>query len=599
MALAILAGVTVLYTELLGWFRLLTAPVLALYWAAILALILWLGARAGIHLRIRSVLDSVVGKLRAWPSIVKAVVGLLGAVLLLLLAVALRSPPNNVDSLQYHLARVAHWAQSGSLQHYAASYHPQLGNAIGAEVGMLHLYLLSGGHGFVNLVQWSSLLGSICAISVLAAELGANRRGQILAVVFGVSAPVTILQATSTQTDLTVGFWVVASLAIAILVVRRSLTAVEWLALGSAIGMGMLTKATFMPYAFPCLTLFLLLGWRNLSRSRSWIRGLFLVLGTVLLLNLGYWSRNLATYGGMFGSEDWFSGRTSAQPSPLAAVARAIQEMALEFPTPFEELNEGMIDAVRQVSAFLGLEGRQFTFSWAWNHEDFAGNPVHSTLLLILLPLIVARGSRSNTNLPPIFALGAIAGFLGYSWVVEFDPFGARLHLPLFLMAGPIVGLVLGSGTNTGRWAAITLGLMLLAMPWILLNQSRPVFGWRPRTRVQSVFTATEEELMFANVQDSREPYVQGAQVVLESGCTRIGTSLDSRDPEYVLWWLLGAPTGHVEIASVRPLASLEHLRNRSFEPCGIFCTNCGDRREFEGLMLASQVGRVSIFLDE
>lgn len=593
----ILAAATAIFTELLSLLGLLNRSTLTGYWILVGVFAAWRGTAVGAHKRAVLQLSSGVRSYLDWPLPFKLASILLAALTTVLLAVALKSPPNTTDSLTYHMARVAHWAQAGNLGHYAASYHPQLWNAIGAELAVLHLYLLADGHAWVNLVQWSSLVGAVLAVSVLAAELGAGGPGQLVAAVFAATAPASILQATSTQTDLVAGFWVVASVALVMPLLNRSLGLLEWAALGSAIGMGMLTKGIYYPIAAPMLLLVFLLGWRRERSIRELSLGVVVILTAAFVMNLGYWARNLTTYGGPFGSAEWMSIRTSASFQPLAPIVRIVQEIAINFPTPWEPANGIIEDSVRSVSAFLGVPSPDFTIQWAWNHEDLAGSPLHmASFAVVSMYAIFAQSDRSSKAVR-WYAFAIILAFAAFSWLIGFNPFGARHHIPFFLLAGPLLGVVLEGLGRPGFLTAALFAFLISSLPWVFLNQTRPLIGWKPRTRTQSIFRATERELIFANTPDSREAYTKGTRTILESDCDQIGTSLDSRDPEYALWWLLGAPSDSLEIRSVRPLPSLESLRDDSFHPCAIFCTNCGDRKEFLGLTLAEQEGRVSVFL--
>ncbi|HSR46890.1 MAG TPA: hypothetical protein VLL77_02765, partial [Anaerolineales bacterium] len=94
-----------------------------------------------------------------------AFVAILGALLLGLLMVALASPPNNADSLLYHMARVVHWAQNGSLRHYGTAYGNQLWNPPWAELAILNARVLWGNDRLSNLVQWGALVGCLVGVS--------------------------------------------------------------------------------------------------------------------------------------------------------------------------------------------------------------------------------------------------------------------------------------------------------------------------------------------------------------------------------------------------------------------------------------------------
>jgi hypothetical protein len=102
--------------ELLGLVHALTLPALLILW---LSPILVLGTQLEVGMLI-----------------------LLSLFLLTTGVVAYLAPPDTWDSLTYHMARVAHWAQSGSLAHYATGIERQDLMPPGAELGMLHAYIL-------------------------------------------------------------------------------------------------------------------------------------------------------------------------------------------------------------------------------------------------------------------------------------------------------------------------------------------------------------------------------------------------------------------------------------------------------------------------
>ena len=67
------------------------------------------------------------------------------------LLIALVSPPNNYDSMTYHMARVVNWIQNRSVAHYPTHITRQLYSAPWAEYAIMHLQVLSGGDRFATL----------------------------------------------------------------------------------------------------------------------------------------------------------------------------------------------------------------------------------------------------------------------------------------------------------------------------------------------------------------------------------------------------------------------------------------------------------------
>jgi hypothetical protein len=116
-------GLVTLFSEALSPLHLLHRTGLAAAWGvAAIALLTW-AYRRGAFTFLREKLSVFPLRLPASDRIL-----LVGLVLLagLLLVVAWIAPPNTVDSLLYHMARVVHWADRGTLEHYPVNYAHQL-----------------------------------------------------------------------------------------------------------------------------------------------------------------------------------------------------------------------------------------------------------------------------------------------------------------------------------------------------------------------------------------------------------------------------------------------------------------------------------------
>ena len=171
-------------TELLSLFSAITYFSLAVFWGGVtcLALLCFFPGWANLKGR-KPRLEN--------PGMISGI----GAVLATTLLIALVAPPNNWDSMTYHMARVVHWIQNRSVAHYPTHITRQLYSAPWAEYAIMHLQILSGGDRFANLVQWCALCGSTVGASLIAKEFGASGRVQVLAAVITATIPMGILQA--------------------------------------------------------------------------------------------------------------------------------------------------------------------------------------------------------------------------------------------------------------------------------------------------------------------------------------------------------------------------------------------------------------------
>ena len=103
-------------------------------------------------------------------------------ILLPLLILALLIPPNNWDSMSYHMTRVEEWRQNLNVYPFPTSNIRQVNYPPLAEYIILNLQVLSQSDYFANLVQYFSLLGSLSLISLSVKSLGLDFRGQFLSV---------------------------------------------------------------------------------------------------------------------------------------------------------------------------------------------------------------------------------------------------------------------------------------------------------------------------------------------------------------------------------------------------------------------------------
>ena len=98
------------------------------------------------------------------------------------LLLALTVPPNNWDSLQYHLPRVAAWAQHGGIYWIAerADRHPQYAFQPLAEQEILFLFVAFGKARLFALPQYLAELAVLLAVYGASRRLGFDARGRRL-----------------------------------------------------------------------------------------------------------------------------------------------------------------------------------------------------------------------------------------------------------------------------------------------------------------------------------------------------------------------------------------------------------------------------------
>src|SRR5687767_6793309 len=181
-ASAILAIAVVSITEGLSGFEALTRTGILSAWGIVaLALAGWFlrtGSRPALVARAR------IPELGRED---KYCVAFVAFICLVCLYLAIASPPNAPDAGSYHVPRVLRWIQEARAAFYPTHIARQLWIGPGWEYFAVHLQLLAGTFPVTNLVQWTAMIATPAVVSVIARELGAARRGQLLAALFTIS----------------------------------------------------------------------------------------------------------------------------------------------------------------------------------------------------------------------------------------------------------------------------------------------------------------------------------------------------------------------------------------------------------------------------
>ena len=117
------------------------------------------------------------------------------------------APPNNIDSVSYHLPRQVFWMQQGSVENYPTSSLRQIAMPPLTEFAGLHLMVLTGSDRLHNLVQWCALVLTLCAVSLITRRFGGTTTAQLLSALWVATIPMAFLQASNTKNDVVVALW--------------------------------------------------------------------------------------------------------------------------------------------------------------------------------------------------------------------------------------------------------------------------------------------------------------------------------------------------------------------------------------------------------
>ena len=507
------------------------------------------------------------------------------------LVVASLTPPQTWDSLNYHMARVAHWAQQASVEHYPTGIEVQNSRPPGAEYLLLQIYVLSQSDRWVNLVQWAAMAIALVGVAGISRILGATRRGQLLAVVYAASLPIGIAEASSTMNDYVVGLWVLAAAAevVSIAGTRRPSEGpgASVLFAAGAAGLGILTKPTAAAYLIPLgVWLAVAVARKGLVR-RAILPGLA-GLSMILLLNAPSLLRNVQTYGQTFDPDQ--VEIHAGLHTPAAWASNVVRSVALHVGTPIPQVNSAVFLAIDAFHRVIGIElndprttaHEPFRIQAPSTHETRSPNPLHAGLVAAIILGGLWRWRRIDR--PVRWYGGAvIAGFLLVSTLFQWQIFGSRYHLPIFVAMAPLAGLAVASRPRIV--APIMAAILLIGcIPWLVSIRSRPLLPLPGQASVDSILAQDRQSLYFANGRYLERPYSEMAAVIKNGHCGRVGLMISGSGAEYPFWPLLGAPDQDIELVWLVSGTESAAYVDAGFEPCAVICEQCAESASPYGL---------------
>ena len=450
----------------------------------------------------------------------------------IVLAIAVVYPPNNWDSMTYHMARIPSWIRQGSINFFPTETLLQLHQPPLAEWNILHFQILSGGDRFANTVQWVALVGCSIAASLIARELKQPFPVQVLALVIAATLPMGLLQGSSTQNDLVVSFWSLAFVLFALQYLRKP-TVRRVSLCGLALGFALLTKGTAYAVAPPLAAMLLLYGIIHTQGARPRVKlasAAVVILAIALLLNSSHWTRNWEVFGHPFPPSN--PRDLNAEVNVSVMWSNLVRHAALHLGTPSDRINAVTLDILRGILGDLidipeaTWPNQSLRIALSKN-EDLAGNFLHFWVLAASLLAIILFRRRSQFGTPTVYlALAIVLGMILYSILLRWDPWASRRHTTLFMLSAPIAAVFVSRLGSTMR-GDFTKIFLIMSVPWIFFNETRPIYSGNG----QSIFSVDRIEAYFYPVPEIFQSYVDAVDYLREQSAKEIG--IDSSIYEY------------------------------------------------------------------
>lgn len=253
-----------------------------------------------------------------------------------------------------------------------------------------------------------------------------------------------------------------------------------------------------------------------------------------------------------------------------ALTSNVLRNTAMHLAFPYGNFNNGIQKAVLLLHNILRIDINDPGITWTVTkfrvkfstNEDLAGNPFH--LLLIVVSMFLLFNHREPHLI--LFTLCLTAGFILFSWLLKWQPWHSRLHLPLFILAMPFVGIVLSNSPK--RWVlyVVVPVLSFMSLRYLFLNPTRPLIG------TDSILTTDRLNQYFSASPGNFNPYQQLSRTISDLQCNDIGLVANIDDWEYPLWVMTEAYGKDIHLEHIlvdNPSGILE----TGFVPCAIVVT--------------------------
>ena len=480
---------------------------------------------------------------------------------------AICTVPNNWDSMTYHLTRVVHWIQNGSIEHYSCHDISQISDPPLAEFVLVHIYLLSNSTDtFLNLLQTFSYGCCILLVYNICGKIGCNELMSRLATLLFATSPIIYNEALTTQVDIFSALWALmfAYIALDFINYREKLSFnyinnIKLVMLGLTAGFSYLAKPS-ATIAVIFFSLWLLIHCIKRKDSFANIcKALFIVVSIGVVVILPELMRNIITFGAI-ADEEASTGFLIPEWNLPYLLLNFCSNIAFNLNNQFVDIEDKIIYFLDKLTSLLREEDTISEFngfalvSPTSMSQDYAINPliIYLTLILILVCFFqCAKKILLRKNNKEMAKKDGKSTFI----------FVSLISLVCFFS-------IVKWYTYITRYEITYLALMAISTMWmlqILMNRNEKLcyevvgilvfiscinYGMLLQSNAKSVYTSKRfecrEQAYFAR-RNLYEDYNNAAEYIKDNDFTEIGIIVGNDSYEYPFWKLVEKDVERIE----------------------------------------------------
>ena len=404
-------------------------------------------------------------------------------IILPLLLLAIFIPPNNWDSMAYHLPRIQHWIQNGNVYPYPTNITRQIATSPLSEYIILNFQVLASTDKFSNLVQYFALINIIFLTSLILKNYKVNFKGQIFAILAICSLPMVLFQSTTTQTDLLASFYFLCFIYYLIKLnddVSKTKTNIILIAI--SFSLGMLTKYTVALFAFPLIIYQLILFLKQKKYKEIKLSAIYLVLFLLVIL-VPFLTRNYFFLGTLTGDNIFDASMSNAVFNFKNMASNSIKHIIDFISIPINSYNDILLLISNKLHTLIGVSVDEPGNNWSGSkfvvnnylNEDTAGSLLHFLFIILSFTLIY---NTKNKKKYIFIILYFFISFLLFSFVFRYSPWNNRLFLPLQLLLIIFSSYLFHTHTkNKNILFILNVFMLFLAIFPVYFNRAKPIIG--------------------------------------------------------------------------------------------------------------------------
>jgi hypothetical protein len=402
-----------------------------------------------------------------------------------LLLLAIFIPPNNWDSMAYHIPRVEHWIQNKNIYPYSTNIVRQVLTSPLSEYIIANFQILASTDSFSNLVQFASFIFILFSATLIFSLLKIGIKGQLFLLLALFSLPMMLFQATTTQTDLLASFFFISFILFALLIIQTEANfKINFIFLALSLTLGILTKYHIAIFAAP-IVIYLLFDFIKKKDNKNIIFAVLISILTIAIILVPLFARNIYFFESITG-KDLFDENATIINSTISIqnlLSNNFKHIVDFISLPINGYNNLLFSVNHSLHNLIGVSENMPGNNWAgepftvnnYLNEDTAGSIIHA--ILFILSIVLVFKSKHKTKLILLFVYCFI-GFSLYGLLFRYTPFDIRLLLPVLILLIIIsTYIIYTSITNKYIINALIFLFSIISIFPVYFNRAKPIIG--------------------------------------------------------------------------------------------------------------------------